>query len=125
MPARHHHRDRDDAGDQAAEKGDDEFEAGRKHQQRALAGPGDAAEPRRERVRGIMQLAKAEDRFLGAAIGQEDVGAFVGLAFRPPGEQFDQRGERFHIGQNGCRPQVQAAAARLLARYRDNSSIVG
>ena len=38
VPARHHHRNRNHARDQAAEERDDEFEAGRKHQHGAVPG---------------------------------------------------------------------------------------
>jgi hypothetical protein len=96
---------RDHTRDQASEEGHDEFEAGRKHQQRALAGADDRAKPRRERVGGIMQLAEGNGRFLGAAIGQEDIGARVRLSCRPFRKQFDQRGERFYFGQD-CLPVV-------------------
>ena len=68
VPARHHHRHGDHPCDQAAEEGDDEFEAGRKHQHGAIAGLGDPREPRRERLRGVMQLAEGEGGFFHAAI---------------------------------------------------------
>ena len=60
-----------------------------------------------------MQLAKAEDSFLGAAIGQEDVGAVIGLAFSSLCEQVDQRGERFHIGQQWL-PLAASGGGRAL-----------
>ena len=83
--------------DQAAEERDDEVEARRKDQQRAIAGAGDVGEPRRERRRGVVQLAKGQRRFLGAAIGQKDVGAIVGLRRGAMLQKRHQRGNRLHF----------------------------
>lgn len=51
---------------------------------------------RRERARGIVQLSKAEDSVLRPAIGDEDIGAVVGLLRRTPGQQCHERAEGFH-----------------------------
>ena len=97
-PARRHHRYRDHACDQAAEKGDDEFEAGREHQHGAIARLGPLRELRRERLRRVMQFTEGESGFFGAAIAEENVGRLVRLGFRAPCEQGHQRGKGLHIG---------------------------
>ena len=69
----------DDARHQAAEKPDDEIEPGRKDQQRPVARPAAGGKPRRDRGGAAMQLAKGQRCFDGAAIGQEQVAAILGL----------------------------------------------
>ena len=79
LPARQHHRHRDHAGDQTAEKRDHEFDTGGKKQQRALAGRGVLTDAAGEYTGAAPQLAEADPRLLGAAVGQERVGDVVRL----------------------------------------------
>ena len=55
---------------------------------RIARSPGCAAAVRRAASarRGIMQLAEGEGGLLGPAIGDEDIGAIVGLLCRAPGQ---------------------------------------
>jgi len=93
---RHHHRHGDDAGDQTAEERHHEFDAGRKHQDGAVAGTRGHGQSQSEGGCGVMQLAEGEDSFLRPAIGYEDVGPIVGLLRRTSGQQCHERAEGFH-----------------------------
>ena len=104
VSARHHHRHRDHACDQAAEEGNEEFEARGKNQDGAIAGPRCLGKSRRERVCGVMQLTKGKRGFFLAAIGEENVGALAGLACGAPCEQCHKRAETVHAGQRRMAP---------------------
>ena len=57
----------------------------------------DRRQTRRERPRGVMQFAERDGGFLGAAIGQENIGPIVGLGGSAPFKQRYERGKRFHL----------------------------
>ncbi len=102
--ARHHHGHRDHPGDLACKKGDDEFQAGWKHQDGAVTRHHDRCQPRRERPRFVLQLAEADNGFLAAAIGEENIRPIVGLGSCALFKQRHERRKRFHFAVSSGAP---------------------
>ena len=74
--------------------------------------------PCRQRLRGFVQFAKGQNGFFVAAIGEEHVGAFVGLRCCALREQRHERGKCFHFGDDvGRRVAALVQAAGRAARF--------
>ena len=91
LPPRHHQRDGDNAGEDAAEQTGDKVDPGRTQQERALARRRLCGDPRGERFCPLCQFGKGDRRRLAAAIRQHDIGAVVGLRGGAVPQQIGER----------------------------------
>ena len=92
LPARHHHRHRNDPGVKAAEERDETLDPHREQQQRAFPREGAAGDLAGQRGGAAVELGEGDRRILLAAIGQRHIGAVVRLHRGAMAEQGGQRG---------------------------------
>ena len=106
LPARQHHRHGNDPGQNAAEKSDHKFDAGRTQQQCPLSRGGTRRDPLGQRCGALFEFSEIYRGLLAPPVGEHKVGTVVRLCHRAVMEQIGERRQprrRKRIAISRCR----------------------